>query len=190
MRPFALLAMGASLGGPAAIATVLSLLSGDLSVPIALVQHRRSDDGDKLVQGLQAAVKLPVREPIDKEPMRPGRLYVAPAGYHLLVEPGRFALSLDESVRHARPSIDVLLESVACAYGPAAVGVLLTGQSADGAAGLAEMKRKGAVVAVQDPATAEASRMPRAALDACVPDVMGSPEALASWLRRLLEHEA
>lgn len=102
----------------------------------------------------------------DKDELVPGRVYVAPADYHLLVEPGGFALSTDERVQHSRPSIDVALESAADAYGAAVVGVILTGANADGAQGLARVKRRGGVAVVQDPADAERGTMPAAALAA------------------------
>ena len=96
--------------------------------------------------------------------LEPGKAYLAPPGYHLLVERGSLSLSTDEEVRYSRPSIDVLFESVADAYREDAVGVILTGASDDGAAGLARIRRRGGVTVVQEPATAERRTMPDAAL--------------------------
>ena len=93
-------------------------------------------------------------------------MYVAPADYHLLVERDAFALSIDEPHSYSRPSIDVLFESVAEAFGTEAVGVLLTGASEDGAEGLKEIRKRGGIGIVLDPATAERSTMPMAGIAA------------------------
>jgi two-component system chemotaxis response regulator CheB len=91
-------------------------------------------------------------------------VYLAPPDYHLLIQEGYFSLSKDAHVHYARPSIDVLFESAANAYGERVIGVILTGANADGASGLAEVKRRGGVAIVQDPGTAERREMPAAAL--------------------------
>jgi two-component system chemotaxis response regulator CheB len=105
----------------------------------------------------------------DKDPIEHGRVYIAPPDYHLLVERGTVALSVDDPENFSRPSIDVLLGSAADAYGAGAVGVVLTGANGDGARGLAEIAARGGVAVVQDPGTAERREMPEAAL-AAVPD--------------------
>jgi two-component system chemotaxis response regulator CheB len=107
---------------------------------------------------------LPVIEPEDKLPLQPGHVYLAPSDYHLLVEHGWLALSVDPPVQYARPSIDVLFESLADAYGPRAVGVMLTSASADGAEGAAAIKRAGGRVLVQEPGSAESPVGPRAVI--------------------------
>ena len=108
----------------------------------------------------------------DKDPIRPGNVYIAPPDYHLLVERRSFALSTDERVNYARPSIDVLFESASDAYGPRLIGIVLTGANHDGAAGLARIKRRGGVAIVQDPGEAEAAAMPAAALAATEADAV------------------
>jgi two-component system chemotaxis response regulator CheB len=100
----------------------------------------------------------------DKEPLRPGTVFVAPPDYHLLVETGHLALSTEDVVQFARPSIDVLFESAADAYGAGTVGVLLTGVNQDGAAGLARIAAAGGHTIAQDPKTAERPEMPAAAI--------------------------
>ena len=102
----------------------------------------------------------------DKQWIKPGTVYFAPADYHLLVEKGEFSLSVDEAVHHSRPSIDVLFESAADAYGAALIGVILTGANDDGAAGARRIKSRGGLVVAQDPKTAEAPAMPAAAIAA------------------------
>ncbi len=126
---------------------------------------------------------MPVQEPDDFEPLVGGTIYVAPADYHLLVDRGRLLLSVDEPINFARPSIDVLLDSLAEAYGASSVAVVLTGASADGALGAKAVARSGGDVLVQTPATAESPIAPAAAL-ALVPSarrltIDGIADALA-----------
>lgn len=155
MAAFDLVVVGASLGGLAALQTLLSGLPDGFAVPIAIAQHRRPDNGSRLVELLAKKTPLRVREPDDKEAMEPGTVYVAPADYHLLVErPGAFALTVDEPVVFARPSIDVLFESAAEAYGRRLAAVLLTASSDDGAAGMAAVAAGGGATVVEDPASA------------------------------------
>ena len=110
---------------------------------------------------------------------------LAPPDYHLLVEPGMFALSVDERVQYARPSIDVLFESAADAYGMGVVAIVLTGANEDGAAGLARVKQQGGVAIVQDPRTAERRAMPEAALAATEPDAVLPLDEIGPFLHRL-----
>jgi two-component system chemotaxis response regulator CheB len=159
--------IGCSWGGLSALSTILAELPGELPAAVAVVQHRRADSrDDAMVQVLARASALPVRSVEDKDPILAGTVHLAPPDYHLLVEDGSFALSIDERVHFSRPSIDVLFESAARAYGPDAIGVVLTGANADGAAGLREISRCGGHGVVQDPADAERPVMPRAAVAA------------------------
>lgn len=152
---FDLVVVGASLGGLAALQTLLSGLPEGFAVPIAVAQHRRPDEGSRLAELLAKKTPLRVREPDDKEEIERGTVYVAPADYHLLVErAGAFALSVDGPVAFARPSIDVLFESAAEAYGRRLAAVLLTASSEDGAAGMAAVAARGGVTVVEDPASA------------------------------------
>lgn len=161
-----LVVMGTSLGGMQALEVILHGLMPDFPLPIAIVQHRGPDWGvqSELTRLLQLHCALPLSEAGDKDPIRPGCVYLAPSDYHLLVEEGRFALSVDARVSHARPSIDVLFESAADVYREALLAVVLTGASADGAAGARRVRERGGSVVAQDPATAEAPVMPTAAI--------------------------
>jgi two-component system chemotaxis response regulator CheB len=134
---------------------------------------------------LETSPGRPVREVGDKDPIERGAAYLAPPDYHLLVEDRHFALSTDARVNFARPSIDVLFESAADAYGPAAIGIILTGANEDGAAGLARIKEAGGVAIVQDPKTAERARMPEAALESTVADVILPLDEIGPFLRGL-----
>ncbi len=156
---------GSSAGGFAALAEVLPCLPKDLPQAVVVVQHLYPGSGDYLIEFLGRRCALPVKEAEEKEAVSAGTIYVAPSGYHLLIERERtFSLSVDAKVHFARPSLDVLFESAALAYGPRLIGVVLTGANGDGAAGLAAVKERGGLAIVQDPATAEVSYMPQAAM--------------------------
>jgi len=174
-----LVAVGCSWGGLAALSTLLGGLPPDLDAAVVVAQHRAEEDSP-LAELLAARSALPVREAEDKDELVPGRVYLAPPGYHVLVQPGRLALSVDEPVQYARPSLDVLLESAADAYGADCVGVVLTGASGDGAAGLARIEAAGGAAVVQDPGTAERAEMPAAALAATREPVVAPLERIAA----------
>jgi two-component system, chemotaxis family, protein-glutamate methylesterase/glutaminase len=179
-----LVAVGASLGGLLQLERLLSRLPKELPAAIALCQHRNDDTDSTLVRLLQKHSKLPVSEPEPLEPILPGRAYLAPAGYHLLVDDRTFSLSVDPPVNFARPSVDVLFESVADAYGRNAVGVILTSSSADGANGARAITRAGGKLAVQDPTTAESPVAPRATLERTRADFVGDTEHIVEVLIR------
>jgi two-component system, chemotaxis family, protein-glutamate methylesterase/glutaminase len=168
--------IGASVGGLAAVSVLLKQLPADFPLPIAIAQHRAPapPDGDLAVIW-QRSTGLAIGDADDKSAIEPGHVYIAPADYHLLIESrGLFALSTDPPVLFARPSIDVLFESAAEAYGGSLIGVILTGASADGSHGLKAIRERGGCALVQEPATAESDVMPRAALAAThVNHVMG-----------------
>lgn len=167
-----LVVIGASWGGLAAIREVLGGLPAGFPAAVIVVQHRGARDG-MLAQLLDETCALAVREAEDKDELRAGEVLVAPPGYHALVDDDVLELNVDAPVRFSRPSIDVLFESAAGRPGRV-VGVVLTGSNADGADGLAEIRRRGGIALVQDPDDAERAEMPRAAL-AAVPDAQVRP---------------
>ena len=179
--------IGASLGGVRAIGSILRDLPAAFPRALAVVLHRSKDSDGALVQLLQYESALPVSEPTDKEPILPGRVYIAPPDYHLLVEAGHFCLSVDDPIRYARPSIDVLFESAADAYGLEAIALVLTGANCDGTYGAARIKQAGGLVIVQDPKTAEAPQMPEAVLAKFHPDYILPLDRMAPLLVELTE---
>lgn len=182
------IAIGTSLGGLNALLAVLGALPADLRAPVLVVQHRGAGADASLVTLLREHTQLSVVEADDKTTIAAGTVYIAPADYHLLVEGrGTLALSTEAPVRSARPSIDVLFETAAEAYGPSLLAVLLTGASADGAAGLARVKTLGGRAIVQDPATAECATMPLAALAATAVDYVLPLDAIGAHLMSLVE---
>ncbi len=160
-----LIVIGTSLGGLAALRAILERLHPGFEVPIAIVQHRHRDSDVKLADFLQQTTSFRIQEVEDKDEIQPGRIYLAPADYHLLVEANSFSLSTDAPICFARPSIDVLFESAADSYGERLVGVILTGANQDGAAGTAAIKAQGGYAITQTPASAESPVMPLAAIN-------------------------
>jgi len=148
-------------GAPAAASQLASMflvgLPGAFALPLVLIfGGARGRDRERLVD-LQAHSALPVHLVDDKDPILPARVHLAPADYHLLVERDHLALSAAAPVRGARPSIDVLFESAADAFGARVVCVLLGGDedaSGDGRAGAARVRARGGLVIVENPATA------------------------------------
>ena len=181
----ALVVVGTSWGGLSALSRLLRRLPDGFTLPLAIVQHRGKEGTSVLRDLLQDCTRLRVREVEDKDTLEPGHVFLAPPDYHLLVEEGHFALSVDPAVRYSRPSIDVTFSSAADTYGRRLVGVVLTGANDDGARGLRCIVDRGGAAIVQEPTTAESPTMPRAAL-ARVPEAESFPlEAIADRLAEL-----
>ncbi|WP_024646935.1 chemotaxis protein CheB [Pseudomonas syringae] len=165
--------VGASAGGVEALLRIFSTLRPGFSLPILTVLHLPDDRRSQLAQVFQNRLPIPVKEADDKEDIVPGTLYFAPAGYHLSVESDRsLSLSQEERVFYSRPSIDILFDSAADAYGSRLAGVLLTGANNDGARGLLQVRKNGGFTVVQNPLQAQASTMPEAALALQSPDYL------------------
>jgi two-component system chemotaxis response regulator CheB len=177
-----LIVIGCSLGGMYAVEAILAGLPADFCVPIAVVQHRHKHSNEGLPSFLSRSSNLPVVDVEDKQRIEVGTVYLAPADYHLLVTRGEFNLSVDELVRYSRPSVDVMFESAADAYGPALIGVVLTGANQDGCRGAKRIKQRGGIVLVQDPATAEARTMPEAVIASGSVDRILRLDGIASFL--------
>lgn len=160
--------IGGSAGAIEALLTLLPALPRNYPLPVAVVVHLPPNEHSLLAEIFAARCRLRVKEAEDKEPLAGGTVYFAPPNYHLLVESDAIlSLSSDEPVYYSRPSIDVLFESAADAFGPNLCAVILTGASCDGTAGLKAVYAAGGRGFVQRPDTAEASLMPQSARDAC-----------------------
>ena len=153
---------------------------------IVVCCHTGSSTVDLLCELLGDHASVPVVEAREREPLKGGVIHIAPSGYHLLVEANRrFALSVDDRVSFARPSIDVLFDSAAEAFHDTLIGIVLTGANRDGAEGLSRIRRLGGLAIVQDPAEAEVPAMPQAALDLAGADHCLPLAAIAPLLNRL-----
>ena len=178
--------IGASAGALEALSSLLPGLPADYRLPILVVVHLPPDKTSLLAELLRVRCAIRVREAEDKEPIEPGVAYFAPPDYHLLVEQDkRLSLSDDEPVLFSRPSIDVLFESAADAYGDALIGVVLTGANSDGANGLKAVVEAGGVAVVQSPGSAYAVAMPEAAIAACPAARVLPVNEIAAYLREV-----
>lgn len=180
--------IGASAGGVTAILKILDILPSDYPLPIIITQHLPRDSQIQAASVFEKKRKSRVFEAIDKMPIESNHVYFAPPDYHLLIEKDFvFSLSQDELVNYSRPSIDVMFESAALAFGASACGVLLTGGNEDGARGLAVMQKAGGLALVQDPKDAECAAMPQSALAIMQPTFVGKLDEIASQLLSLAE---
>ena len=178
--------IGASAGGVSALISLLGELPADYRLPVVVLLHLPDDRHSELAQVLQRRLALQVKEAEGGEFLQPGWVYVAPPGYHLLVEHERsFSLSREAPLHHSRPSIDVLFDTAADAYGAGLAAVLLTGANHDGAAGLAAVKARGGMTLVQDPHDAQVPTMPEAALALHAPDHVLALSELRTLLKEL-----
>jgi two-component system chemotaxis response regulator CheB len=167
VRPEAVV-IGASAGALEALSAILPSLPSSYRLPVIIVVHVPRDKKSVMAEIFQAKCGIEVREAEDKEPIRGGTAYFAPPDYHLLVEPNKsLSLSDDEPVFYSRPSIDVLFESAADAYGQNLIAIVLTGANRDGADGLKTIAEAGGMAIVQSPEGAYASAMPEAAIAEC-----------------------
>lgn len=178
--------IGVSAGGMNALKVILSNLSASLPFPLVIVQHVAQQADAYLVDYLSRSCSLKIKEAEDKEPLRARTVYIAPAGYHLLIEPDySFSLSVDPRVNFSCPSIDVLFESAADVFTDRLIGIVLTGANNDGSRGLAKIKSNKGLAIVQNPKTAEMPYMPQAAITAVHPDYVVNLEDIAPLLQKL-----
>lgn len=175
--------IGVSSGGLKAMRIMFSLLPDDFSIPVVIVQHVGARSDGTWVEILNKKSSLHIKEAEEKEKIKEGHVYFAPANYHLLIEKDKtFTLTIDERVNYSRPSIDVLFESAADVYKNKLVGIILTGANQDGSYGLKRIKESGGLTIVQDPDTAETYYMPAAAIKVTKPDYILPLEDIVSLL--------
>jgi two-component system chemotaxis response regulator CheB len=182
-RAFEMVALGASAGGIDVLNGLLAALPKEFTAAVMIVVHVPSGPPSYLVQSFNHRCALPVIEPDAGEQILGGRVYVAPPGYHLLVENDRtVALSTEAAVRFSRPSIDVMFESAAWAYRERLLAILLSGANEDGVRGLEAVRAMGGVAWVQAPETASSPEMPRAAIKRGAVDDVLTPSSIAQSL--------
>jgi len=181
--------IGASVGGPPALESVLRGLPADFPIPILVVQHMAAGFDDGLARWLNRAVPPPVALAEDGIPLRPG-IWLAPDGAHLRLERD-MSLSLDRETEHGvhRPAVDVLLDSIAMSLGKRGVGIVLTGMGRDGAEGIGAVAAAGGLTIAQDEETSAVFGMPGAAIESGV-DFVLSLEELAVKLATLRARSA
>jgi two-component system, chemotaxis family, protein-glutamate methylesterase/glutaminase len=181
-----LVAIGASTGGPQVLGRILGLLSEDFQLPIVCVQHISRGFLDGMLEWLRGQCPLPIEQAGPGTTPRPGRVYFAPEGRHLILAADkRFANTPGAPGDLHCPGVDRLLTSVAQCCGPAAAGVLLSGMGRDGAAGLKAMREAGAPTIVQDESSSVVFGMPAAAIAIDAAQYVLPTDAIAAALVQL-----
>jgi two-component system chemotaxis response regulator CheB len=160
---FDVVVIGASAGGIEALHAVAAVLPADFPAPVLIVQHMDPRHKSLLAGLLGRRCRLRVKQAANEEEIRVGTMYIAQPDMHLIVRAGRLVLTDTKQVHFSRPSIDLLFQSAADAYGDRAIAVILSGSGVDGADGIRAIKAKGGTTIVQDPATAAHAGMPQAA---------------------------
>ena len=186
MGHFDVVAIGASAGGIRALAEVLSSLPADLPVAILIVQHLDPGHASLIAGILQRRCRLKVTMAEHGDIVAPSVAYIAPPDRHMMLVAGKIALMSTEPVHHSRPSIDVLFDSVAASQDGKAIGVILTGSSIDGTAGIKAIKQAGGTTIAQDPNTAEHSIMPASAIATGMADYVLPLSEIAPAITRLV----
>jgi len=183
---FRAVVIGGSAGSFQGIVKILSAIPGDFPLPVIMALHRLKHVRHGFVEALSLKSTLPVVEPDDKEPVRKGTVYLAPANYHLSIELGNsFSLSTEEMVNSSRPSIDITLSSAAYVYRNKLVGILLSGANRDGGMGMKNICDKGGVTIVQEPSECMIDTMPKAALALTPIDYTMKIEEIIIFLKEL-----
>jgi two-component system chemotaxis response regulator CheB len=178
--------IGGSAGGIQACSAILAALPPGFAMPVLLVQHLHPGEKGAFSRHMGSVARLPVIEAGDKDLIEPGRVYIAPADYHMRIAMDRtISLSREEKVHRSRPSIDVLFESAALVLGKKVIAVILSGASADGTAGLQAIKAAGGLTLAQDPAMAEFPLMPRTAINTGAVDEVLTTEEIGQRLLAL-----
>ncbi|MCS6823701.1 MAG: chemotaxis protein CheB [Cytophagaceae bacterium] len=164
-RQYKAVAIGGSAGSFSVLTNILNQIPADFSLPIIICCHRLKHIRSGFIEALEIKSTKKVTEPDDKESIKKGCVYVAPANYHMCVEVGNtFALSTEEMVNNSRPSIDLTLETCAYVFKDKLIGILLSGANKDGARGMKKIKEYGGLTIVQDPTECTIDTMPKSAM--------------------------
>jgi two-component system chemotaxis response regulator CheB len=178
--------IGGSAGSFQGVVKILSQLPKGFPLPIIMCLHRLKHVRNGFVEALSIKSVVQVTEPNDKEPIKKGSVYLAPANYHMSVELGNyFALSTEEMVNNSRPAIDITLGTSAYVYKEKLVGILLSGANRDGAVGMKHIHERGGVTIVQEPTECMIDTMPRAALGVTKIDYTLKIEQIVEFLKEL-----
>lgn len=178
--------IGGSAGSISPLCTILSALPSDFSIPIAVALHR-SSGGFEFHKALDSPeMALKIYEPNDRDPFVAGKVFLAPADYHMLVDKDKtICLSTSDMTNYARPSIDELFETAADCFGKKLIGIILSGASRDGSDGLMRIKEKGGLTIAQNPLKADGKTMIRSAMETTNIDYLYSPEQIGRFLKDL-----
>ena len=182
------LIIGGSAGSFQVILKIISNLPKNFALPVFLSLHRLKHVRSGFVEALLTKSILPIKEPFDKEQIKPGTIYLAPANYHMYMElGGRISLSTEPVVNHSRPSIDLSFFSAANVYREKLIGIILSGANLDGALGLRQVKKYNGLTIVQDPAESQINTMPNAAIEKTKVDYIYKTQEIINFLNKLEE---
>ncbi len=186
MTDYKAIIIGGSAGSFQVVTKIVSSLPANFPLPVILCLHRLKHVRSGFVEALSIKAAMQIVEPTDKEPIKTGKIYLAPANYHLYVELGnRFALSTEDVVNHSRPSIDLSFFSASYNYKKKLVGIILSGANKDGALGLKSVKENGGLTIVQDPNECQVPTMTLASMNATQVDHVFSTNKIVSFLLNL-----
>ena len=189
-RPYKAIVIGGSAGSFQVISQILNKIPKDFSLPIIICCHRLKHIRSGFIEALSIKSSKKVEEPEDKDGIKKGRIYLAPANYHMSVELGyTFSLTTEEVFNNSRPSIDYTLESAAYVYRDKMIGILLTGANKDGALGMQMIKKKGGLTIVQDPLESLVDTMPKAAIKITKIDYVLNVEQIIKFLIELNKYQ-
>jgi two-component system, chemotaxis family, protein-glutamate methylesterase/glutaminase len=184
-----LIIIGGSSGSLEALLKMLPSIDKKFSIPIVIILHRSSSTDNGLTELLLTKTVLHIKEADEKDRLRPGWIYLAPADYHLLLEEdGTLSLDASEKINYSRPSIDVSFISAAEVYKEGLTAVLLSGANSDGANGMKTVKQFGGRTVVQDPLEAVVSYMPEQALLLSPADEVLTVVNIAKLLNEIASH--
>jgi two-component system chemotaxis response regulator CheB len=186
MSDYKAVIIGGSAGSFQVVTRIVSSLPANYPLSVILCLHRLKHIRSGFVEALSIKAAMPIVEPMDKEPIKTGKIYLAPANYHLYVELGnKFALSTEDAVNHSRPSIDLSFFSAAYNYKKKLVGIVLSGANKDGALGLKSVKENGGLTIVQDPNECQVPTMTLACMNATNVDHVYSTQRIIDFLLTL-----
>lgn len=181
---------GGSAGSIDVLMRILPFIPKDFPLPIVVVVHRKLTV-ENLLEGLfQSRCDINIVEVEDKMPMKAGFVYLAPAGYHLLIEKDHtFSLDYSEKVNYSRPNIDVAMQSIVDVFHEKVIGILLTGANDDGAKGMKYIKDAGGLTITQSAESSSMHTMPEAAENIMKPDQILSPEEILKFIISISENK-
>ena len=178
--------IGGSAGSFQSITEILHELPKTYNTSVFLCLHRLKHIRTGFVEALSIKSKLPIVEPIDKERITTGKVYLAPANYHMYFDFGNhFALSTEETINHSRPSIDLSFSSAAYLFKENLIGILLSGANRDGALGMKEINNYGGTTIAQDPDECQVKTMTSAAIDATKIDYVFTLSQIINYIKKV-----
>ena len=162
---FSAIVIGGSAGSFPIVVAILEALPENFQIPIILTLHRIKDVRHGFLEALSLKSTLPIVEPHDKQQLRKGKIYLAPANYHLAMELGNsITLSIEPLINNPSPSIDLTLDTASYVYKERLLAILLSGANNDGAVGMKKVNDRGGVTIIQTPSECVIDTMPQAAL--------------------------